>query len=255
MKKFMSKWLRWIIALLLLVVALVCAGIWVEHQPTMSPVKQFSKQLTTTSDNNSLSKGQRDKLAQAVMKDDQKGANLNKQGFVAMPSLSILMPVYDNAYSLAALDLGANTANKGTPVPTMGEGNYTLAAHNWDNGYTGFSAMQQHINQDAPYLVDGKMGGSDWLNGKQIYLANAKGIYTYTVKNQTTVDQNDVSVLDVDARLNNKAKLTIITCLFPNTDYRIITNAQYTDFDSWQSAPSKLVSQFDTSKHKTNITP
>lgn len=257
MKKFFNKWLNWV----LVIIAIVCLGVagyygWrtVESLPTMNPVKQAAHKLTTQ-DTKSLSASERQRIADEVMVQNQKGSNLTKQGYIAIPDMSIFLPIYDNAYSQAALDLGANTANKDTPVPVMGEGNYTLAAHNWDNGYTGFSALQQNLKKDAPYLVGKTMGGSDWLNGKKIYMANAKGIYTYTVKSQTTVDQDDVSVLDVNARIDNQPKLTIITCLFPSTTYRIITNAQVTDFVTWKKAPATLVNYFDTQKVKANILP
>ncbi|MDF7626509.1 class A sortase [Lactobacillaceae bacterium L1_55_11] len=256
MKASVKKWLWRIIPTLVIIGALATAGfLWVSGQPSSSPFKQIPRELAAKQATKKVSSSERKKIAAGVMEQDEKGGHLTKQGYVAIPDMGIFMPIYDDAYNQHALDLGANTANKDTPVPKMGEGNYTLAAHNWDNGYTGFSALQQTLNQNAPYLVNGQTGQSDWLDGKKIYMANADGIYTYTVRSQTTVNQDDVSVLDVNARINGNPKLTIITCLFPNIKYRIITNAEFTNFSSWQNAPDRLVNDFNTSKVPTNIKP
>ncbi|CAK8053695.1 sortase domain-bontaining protein [Eupransor demetentiae] len=252
--KLFKKWWFWLIATV--VFATIGAVYVYNGLPANSPVKNAGRKVAQSLPVKQYSNKQRDEIKDKVMKNDAKKLNLTKQGWVAFPDFDIFMPIYDNAYSAAALNAGANTSQKGsTPVPTMGEGNYTLAAHNWDDGQTGFSALQQYKGQNSPYLVQGQTGGSDWLNGKKIYMANAKGIYTYTLKTQTTVDENDVAPLDVNARINGKPKLTIISCLFPNIDYRIITNAQYTDFVSWKKAPDKLIAQFDSSKHRDNTLP
>nr|WP_274381054.1 sortase [Fructobacillus broussonetiae] len=174
-----------------------------------------------------------------------------------MPKLSILMPIYDNAYSKAALDKGANTSQaKGAAVPVMGQGNYTLAAHNWDNGYTGFSALQEKLKQNMPYEdSSGNFGTSSWLNGEYVYLANRNGIYRYKIVGQSTCDQDDGRVLGPDERIDNKAKLTIVTCLFPDTTKRIITSAEYKDYSPWETAKSSEVMLFDLKKQKTNVLP
>ncbi|MDF7636767.1 class A sortase [Leuconostocaceae bacterium ESL0958] len=253
-KTSMQRWLWRLLALFFLLLSLFFAYQWVQTQPTQSPVKKVQKNIQD-SQHKAYSTSARKALGQQLMKDDQQALGIHKQGYVAMPNLSIFMPIYDNAYSKAALDKGANTAQKDSPVPTMGAGNYTLAAHNWDNGYTGFSALQQKLKQNSPYLVDGQLKGSDWLNGKSIYLANDKGIYRYTVKDQTTVDQNQGEILDPNLRIDGQAKLTIITCLYPDTTKRIITNAQYSGFTSWQKASDKEVGYFDLNKQKTNVLP
>ncbi|GAP00573.1 class A sortase [Fructobacillus ficulneus] len=253
MSKRMIKWIRRSLWLVLIVLVAYMGYHWYETQPALSPVKTTTKKLLTQKKTYNASA--RKKIASHVGENDQTGYKINKQGFVAIPKLSILLPIYDNAYSLKALDVGADTAQKGTPVPTMGQGNYTLAAHNWDNGYTGFSALQQHLKQDAPYYQSGQMGTSDWLNGEKIYLANTDGIYTYEITGQKGVDQNDGSVLDVNNRDQGQAMLTIITCLFPDTTKRIITNAKFTKFESWSKASNQEVGYFDTKTQKTNVTP
>ncbi|MBS9334861.1 class A sortase [Fructobacillus sp. M1-13] len=255
MNEKLRKWLHRFFGVLTIVLALLLAWQWLQSQPATNPFKKNTNRILTQKQGK-YSKKERKTIRDAVAAEDQKGLNLNKQGYIAIPKLSILLPIYDNAYSKVALDKGANTAQKNWPVPVMGQGNYTLAAHNWDNGYTGFSALQEKLKQNAPYEDEnGALGKSAWLNGTVIYLANKNGIYRYKVTGQTAVDQNDSSVLNPDERLDNKAKLTIVTCLFPDTTKRIITHAKYLDHHSWQDAKSDELSHFDLKKQKTNVLP
>ncbi|WP_237667663.1 class A sortase [Weissella confusa] len=177
--------------------------------------------------NEKINLSDRQAIVNRMMKETHRAEGLHKQGFVSMPSLGILQPIFDNAYSEVGLDAGANYANRtaddpdGKQVPVMGQGNYGLASHNFNDGKTGFSALQERLNQDAPYLVDGELKGSDWLNGQPIYMANRSGIYEYKVTNQILVNKGDTNVL----RQTQSPQLTIISCLFPSTQYRIITKA------------------------------
>ncbi|MCO0831650.1 class A sortase [Fructobacillus sp. W13] len=256
MSERLRKILHRFFGLLTIFFAVLLCYQWVSGQPATSWFKTAPKKVLTQKPG-TYSKKQRQEIADAVSREDQKGLGLNKQGYVAMPKLSILMPIYDNAFSKVALDKGANTSqDKGQAVPVMGQGNYTLAAHNWDNGYTGFSALQEKLKQNAPYEdAAGHLGTSSWLNGEYIYLANKNGIYRYKIVGQSTVDQDDGTVLSPDERINNKAKLTIVTCLFPDTTKRIITSAEYTDYHSWDKAKSAEVALFDLKKQKTNVLP
>lgn len=180
--------------------------------------------------------------------------DLQKQGFVSVPQVGILEPVFNDAYSEKGLKAGANYANRnesdpqGEQVPVMGQGNYGLASHNFDDGLTGFSGLQQHYKDDAPYLVDGQRHENNWLNGKPIYLANAKGIYKYKIAKQVLVTADDVSVLNP----TQSPRVTIITCLFPSTQYRIITTGYLVKTYTWQKAPSRIVHYFDLTKQPTN---
>ena len=187
-----------------------------------------------------------------VMRQAVKG--FDKQGFIAIPSLSILEPIYNDAYSTAGLNNGAAYANRSAQDPTgrqqpiMGQGNYGLAAHNFNDGKTGFSALQEYRNVDAPYLKNGKMLSSKWLNGTKVYLANQSGIYVYTVTKQETHNKNDIAVLN-----NTKQpRVTIVSCLFPSTDYRIITTAKLQKELTWQQASDKIISYFDLEIRDTN---
>jgi len=206
------------------------------------------------SDQTIYSDQQRDNLSKLIMNNHSNG--LIKQGFVSIPNLMILLPIYNDAYSKKGLDLGADYANRtfsdpqGKITPVMGQGNYGLAAHNFNDGKTGFSSLQEKINQDTPYLVKGKLGNSNWLNRVKIYLANGSKIYTYKITSQICVTENDVNVLDVTAKQD--PKLTIISCLFPSTQYRIITETKLVKTNTWHNAPNSEINALDLTKQPTN---
>ena len=194
----------------------------------------------------------RQQIKQRLMRETQPG--LKKQGFVSVPTVGILEPVFNDAYSEKGLQAGANYANRsredptGQKIPVMGQGNYGLASHNFDDGLTGFSGLQQNYQDDEPYLVNGRRQTNDWLNHKAIYLANDDGIYEYRIKQQRLVKSDDVRVLDE----TKQPQVTIITCLFPSTSYRIITTGYLKHSYSWKKAPNQVMQYFDLTKQKTN---
>lgn len=208
------------------------------------------QKLKRTNSDYSLSDRQR--IAKMVMRNASTG--YLKQGFVAIPTRSILLPIYNDAYSTGGLNQGANYANRsaedpnGTHIPVMGQGNYGLAAHNFNDGHTGFSSLQENRNQNAPYLQNGRTGSSTWLRGQKVYLANGTQIYTYTITGQDLVEPSNVSVLNA----TKQAELTIISCLFPNTNYRIITHATLSGSTTWANASNQTVGYFDLTKQATN---
>lgn len=191
-------------------------------------------------------------IAKMVMR--QAVSGLDKQGFVAIPARNILLPIYNNAYSNKGLNAGADYANKsdvdpkGENKPVMGQGNYGLAAHNFNDGQTGFSGLQQETNHDLPYLKNGQLRGSDWLNGKEVLLANTQGIYDYRITGQMLVTPETVSILNPTENI----EVTIISCLFPSTNYRIITHARLKNTYTWDNAPQKLVRVFNLKVKNTN---
>ncbi|MFK3658766.1 class A sortase [Pediococcus pentosaceus] len=194
----------------------------------------------------------RNKIRKQLMRQTQTG--LQKQGFISIPVVGILEPIFDDAYSERGLRAGANYANRtqldpdGEQVPVMGKGNYGLASHNFDDGLTGFSGLQQNYQDDSPYLVNGKRKKNNWLNNQPIYLANNDGIYEYHIKQQKIVKADDVSVLNP----KQKAQVTIITCLFPSTSYRIITIGKLERSYTWRKSPTYIINYFDLTKQKTN---
>lgn len=215
-------------------------------------VKEIQSHKTTVDTTPIKKNSDRQAIMRRLMRDTQPG--LQKQGFVSVPQVGILEPIFDDAYLKKGLNAGANYANRtqndpqGTQAPVMGQGNYGLASHNFDDGLTGFSGLQQHYQDDAPYLVAGKRHENKWLNNKSIYLANASGIYEYRIARQKVVTADNVSVLNT----TNRAQVTIITCLFPSTQFRIITTGYLTKTYTWGKAPSRVVHYFDLTKQPTN---
>lgn len=210
------------------------------------------KIVNTTKVDLSIKDSKRQKIRQSIMRQTQDG--LIKQGFVSIPELAILQPIFNDAYSEKGLKAGANYANRsendpeGKIIPKMGQGNYGLASHNFDDGMTGFSGLQQNYQRNEPYLVNGKTYDNDWLNDKPIYMANSQGVYEYRIEIQKLVDKNDVDILN-----NTKdPQVTIITCLFPDTNYRIITIGKLTHSYTWDNAPDDIVNYFNLEKQQTN---
>nr|WP_286011909.1 class A sortase [Weissella paramesenteroides] len=215
-------------------------------------VQEIRSHRVVVDDNKKTSLVDRNRIRQRLMRETQTG--LKKQGFVSIPVVGILEPIFNDAYSEKGLQAGANYANRssvdptGKQVPVMGQGNYGLASHNFDDGLTGFSGLQQNYQNDSPYLVNGQRQKSNWLNNQAIYLANSDGIFEYRIKQQRLVKADDVSVLDP----SQKAQVTIITCLFPSTAYRITTIGQLKKSYTWAKAPDPIINYFDLTKQKTN---
>lgn len=215
-------------------------------------VQEIRSHRVVVDDSKKMSLVDRNRIRQRLMRETQ--TDLKKQGFVSIPVVGILEPIFNDAYSEKGLQAGANYANRsrvdptGKQVPVMGEGNYGLASHNFDDGLTGFSGLQQNYQNDSPYLVNGRRQKSNWLNKQAIYLANSDGIFEYRIKQQRLVKADDVSVLDP----SQKAQVTIITCLFPSTAYRITTIGQLKKSYTWAKAPGRIINYFDLTKQKTN---
>lgn len=215
-------------------------------------VQEIRSHRVVVDDNKKMSLVDRKRIRQRLMRETQ--TDLKKQGFISIPVVGILEPIFNDAYSEKGLQAGANYANRsqsdptGKQVPVMGQGNYGLASHNFDDGLTGFSGLQQNYQNDSPYLVDGRRQKSNWLNKQAIYLANSDGIFEYRIKQQRLVKADDVSVLDP----SQKPQVTIITCLFPSTAYRITTIGQLKKSYTWDKAPGHIINYFDLTKQKTN---
>lgn len=215
-------------------------------------VQEIRSHKVVVDDNKKMSLAGRNRIRQRLMRETQAG--LKKQGFVSIPAVGILEPIFNDAYSEKGLQAGANYANRssvdqtGKQVPVMGEGNYGLASHNFDDGLTGFSGLQQNYQNDSPYIVNGQRQKNNWLNNQTIYLANSDGIFEYRIKQQRLVKADDVSVLDP----SQNAQVTIITCLFPSTEYRITTIGKLKKSYKWAKAPDPIIKYFDLTKQKTN---
>lgn len=168
--------------------------------------------------------------------------DVHRLGSIAIPSLNISLPIYNQPYNEQALSKGAQQMravnDQNIEVDTaMGNGNYVLVAHNYNDGKSMLSPLQQYINKDAPYLVNGKKQDNGWLNGTPIYLANDQGVYEYQVDNQRTLDEKDTSV----RKNTEQAELNLITCLFPSDQYRIDTHAKLVKQWNWPDVPNNVL--------------
>ncbi|MBU7450394.1 class A sortase [Leuconostoc citreum] len=260
--KHYQKKYRWLYKTSLTIVVLLSLfslGIWVyqenlfnisdktRHISMVREQVRFNKKISA--DNTSVVT-----IQKMVMREAQTEQRLKKQGFVSIPSQGILLPIYNDAYSTVGLNAGANYANRsqndpeGDKIPIMGQGNYGLAAHNFNDGRTGFSSLQESTNHNAPYYVKGQLNKSSWLNGKYILLANNKGIYRYSIVGQTTVSEDDTAILND----SQTPKLTIVSCLFPSVQYRIVTHAKLVQVDTWNHASRHDVNQFNLKIRATN---
>lgn len=229
------------------------------HVNTFLAINSHTKHVETATTYNQnkhhlkYSMSYRKHIKEMVM--DNQSDGLKKQGMVAIPDVNILLPIYNDAYSDKGLSYGAAYANRnkldptGKNVPVFGKGNYGLAAHNFNDGKTGFSALQQTINDNSPYINrDGSLGGSSWLNGTYVYTANKEGIYIYEITGQSTVLQSNTDPLNP----TTESRLTIISCVFPNTQYRIVTIAKQVNHYSWANASDNALLQFDLQHKNTN---
>lgn len=194
------------------------------------------------------------RIASEVMDNQYAGNNWHRMGTIVVPKLSIVLPIYDQPYDQEALKTGAQIIHPqnghGQAVDTaMGNGNLILVAHNYNDGHTMFSALQQHINQNEPYLINGRLGNDDWLNGQKVYTANDQGIFEYVIDSQTAVSQDDLSVV----KGHHKNELNILTCLYPADHYRIATHAILNRHWTWSKAPSNVVGYFDTRMNSYNL--
>lgn len=167
-------------------------------------------------------------------------------GTVAIPDINICLPVYDQPYNSQALSRGAQqlksvNASKIEVDNAMGSGNFILVAHNYNDGKSMFSPLQQYINKDAPYLVNGRPAEDHWIDGMNVFMANDKGVYKYKIISQKTISATDTSV----RRDSEEPELNIITCLFPSDTYRIDTRAKLVKQWSWNNAPNSALKPFD----------
>lgn len=181
--------------------------------------------------------------------------NKLRQGYISIPSLNILLPIFGDAYDPIALSSGANIFPSGTDgKETLQEqlkkySVVVLAAHNYNDGVTAFSPLQEHINHNEPYLIDGEIFNNNWLKGRKIYIATSQNVYEYELGTQYLIDGNDLSITNTDTEW----PLKLITCLYPSDKYRIVTPAKFINIYTWETVPTDILYLFDLSKQTTNI--
>lgn len=127
------------------------------------------------------------------------------RGFIAVPKQQgVTQPITSLAINEGVSDkvlaVGAGTPRAGE---MMGDGNFSVAAHNFGNDETYFSPMQRNVDVNAK---------------PKAYVTDGKRLFTYQfnktsddVSGRTVVNYRQGSVLD-DSVGKGKAILTLITC-------------------------------------------
>ncbi len=127
------------------------------------------------------------------------------RGFIAVPKQQgVTQPITSLAINEGASDkvlaVGAGTPRAGE---MMGDGNFSVAAHNFGNDETYFSPMQRNVDVNAK---------------PKVCVTDGKRLFTYQfnktsddVSGRTVVNYRQGSVLD-DSVGKGKAILTLITC-------------------------------------------
>lgn len=178
-------------------------------------------------------------------------SKLQKRGLISVPSVGIFEPIYNDAYSNYGLKYGANQVmnNQATSLPNFGINNVVIASHNYSDGKTGFSPLQQNVNRNDPYITNGIAQTNKWLNNKPIYLANSQGVYVYKITEQYIAKLSNRQPLNQ----SKHAELTLLTCLEPNDSFRLITKAKLIEAYPWDKAPNKIINYFNPKINKMNV--
>lgn len=189
-----------------------------------------------------------DERIQDIKKQTNSG---NRIGYISIPKLDILLSIYDKEKDLrkGAVTTGQwDLIKKEKVQPTFGEGNFSLSAHNFNDGVHFFSPLQQHTNSNKPYLVKGKTQENDWLVGEKMYITDGEKIYVYAISKQYLVKKKNIAPIQT----MKEHVVTLISCLYPNDEYRIITPCFLETVVYLEEAPLEYVSYFDLSIKKEN---
>ncbi len=157
---------------------------------------------------------------QAVLEAQLSNKALPVIGGVAIPSVSINLPIFKGV-SNEALLYGAGTFS---PSQQMGEGNYALASHRTDRQDLLFTSLDQ---------VE---------TGAVVYLTDLKTIYTYRVYRKARIQPTQVEVLD---DVPNKKILTLITCGELTGETRIVVQGELEATTAIADATKDMLAAFE----------
>lgn len=157
---------------------------------------------------------------QAVLEAQLSNKALPVIGGVAIPSVSINLPIFKGV-SNEALLYGAGTFS---PSQQMGEGNYALASHRTDRQDLLFTSLDQ---------VE---------TGAVVYLTDLKTIYTYRVYRKDRLQPTQVEVLD---DVPNKKIVTLITCGELTGKTRIVVQGELEATTAIADATKDMLAAFE----------
>ncbi len=153
-----------------------------------------------------------------VLKAQTKANKMPVIGSIAVPSVNMQLPIVKGVGN-AALAVGAGTMK---PNQKLGQGNYALAGHYFEEKDILFSPLYKASIGDTIYLTD---------------LTN---IYEYKLTIKKIIAATDVYVID---DIPNKTALTLITCADKGTK-RLAIQADFIEQYPFDEAPAKLSKTF-----------
>lgn len=153
-----------------------------------------------------------------VLKAQTKANKMPVIGSIAVPSVDMQLPIVKGVGN-AALAVGAGTMK---PNQSLGQGNYALAGHYFEEKDILFSPLYKASIGDSVYITD---------------LTN---IYEYQLTTKKVIAATDVYVID---DIPNKTVLTLITCADSGTK-RLAIQADFIQQYPFDEAPEKLSQAF-----------
>ncbi|MEA0561997.1 MULTISPECIES: class A sortase [Lysinibacillus] len=139
-------------------------------------------------------------------------------GSIVVPSVDLQLPIVKGVGN-AALAVGAGTMK---PNQKLGQGNYALAGHYFEEKDILFSP-----------LYKAKIGDT-------IYLTDLTNIYEYKLTSKDIIAATDVYVIN---DIPNKTVLTLITCAESGTK-RLAIQADFVKHYPFNEAPAKIAETF-----------
>lgn len=139
-------------------------------------------------------------------------------GSIVVPSVDMKLPIVKGVGN-ASLAVGAGTMK---PNQKLGQGNYALAGHYFEEKDILFSPLYKASIGDTIYLTD---------------LTN---IYEYKITTKEIIAATDVYVID---DIPNKTILTLVTCADQGTK-RLAVQAKFVEQYPFDKAPAKLSETF-----------
>ncbi|WP_445479305.1 class A sortase [Lysinibacillus irui] len=153
-----------------------------------------------------------------VLKAQTKVGAIPVIGSIVVPSVDLQLPIVKGVGD-AALAVGAGTMK---PNQKLGQGNYALAGHYFEEKDILFSP-----------LYKAKIGDS-------IYLTDLTNIYEYKLTSKDIIAATDVYVIN---DIPNKTVLTLITCAESGTK-RLAIQADFIKQYPFNEAPAKVAETF-----------
>lgn len=163
---------------------------------------------------------------ESVLKAQTSSANLPVIGGIAIPDLSINLPIFKGLGN-TELSYGAGTMKENQVMG--GDNNYALASHH----VFGLAGSSQMLFSP---LENAKIGMS-------IYLTDKDKVYTYMITSVEKVTPDQVAVIEDTP---GRKELTLVTCTDAEATSRTIVKGIYDSEVSFDQAPENVLEAFNT---------